>query len=223
MQLPRGTFREILKKRPLGSIITDLEKSSFSGICSISAVAVAGTLVFRNGRFILAKIHGKAGDAAIHEIPPLWDIPVDAALSTLDATQIKLALEFNKQYHIEKTDIIQREPSHNNKSADLPSHVIHHHGKQPNHGNPDFHAVSRHPVGRTPDTHITPRPAVQNIKPRKIIKEEPVQQDTEEPDSFENDISTIEAMNLDNTSDKIRKECKTLVRQLNLEHLMERK
>jgi hypothetical protein len=48
----------------------------------------------------------------------------------------------------------------------------------------------------------------------------------EKPDagnsSFEKDIDTFDTMDLDNVTDKIRNDCKTMIKQLHLEHLMER-
>jgi hypothetical protein len=40
--------------------------------------------------------------------------------------------------------------------------------------------------------------------------------------SFEEDIETFESMDIDNVTDRIRSDCKTIIRQLHLEHLMER-
>jgi hypothetical protein len=40
--------------------------------------------------------------------------------------------------------------------------------------------------------------------------------------SFEKDIDTFDTMDLDNVTDKIRNDCKTMIKQLHLEHLMER-
>ena len=39
--------------------------------------------------------------------------------------------------------------------------------------------------------------------------------------SFEKDIDTFDKLDIDNVTDKIRKDCKTIVKQLDLEHLME--
>jgi hypothetical protein len=221
MQLPRGTFREIIKNRPLGSIIENLERTDFSGVCSIPAAAVAGTLVFKNGRFILAKIHGKAGDAAIHELPPLGNLHVDAALATLDTPQIQLALEFNKQFLIKKADRVLVDTTRNQGPAEKHPQVSHTPDKKPDPST--FVAVpdSRYVVIRKPAFSGIPRPGEQHSKNRKIVTEIPVQ-DTGDPDSFENDISTLEAMNLDTTTEKMRRDCKTLVQQLDLEHLMKR-
>jgi len=40
--------------------------------------------------------------------------------------------------------------------------------------------------------------------------------------SFENDIATFDRMNLEEVAKKIRKDCKIMIRDLKLEHLMER-
>ena len=40
--------------------------------------------------------------------------------------------------------------------------------------------------------------------------------------SFEKDIDTFDTMDLDNVTDKIRNDCKTMIKQLHLDHLMER-
>ena len=46
---------------------------------------------------------------------------------------------------------------------------------------------------------------------------------SEEPDtSFEDDLATFENMDLDSVTDKIRTDCKSMIKQLHLDHLMER-
>ena len=41
------------------------------------------------------------------------------------------------------------------------------------------------------------------------------------PADFEKDIETFETMDVDTITNKIRGECKTLIKQLHLEHLTE--
>ncbi len=102
MQLPRGTFREIKKNELVSSILEEFERTKFSGICNISSVTVNGTLVFKSGTCILAKIQSKSGDGALEELLKMSDHEIDAALSSLDEAQIQLALEFNKACRIIK-------------------------------------------------------------------------------------------------------------------------
>ena len=59
MQLPRGTFREIRKNTTIEDVLKELERTTFSGICSLSSDQGTGTLVYHSGTCILAKFHGK--------------------------------------------------------------------------------------------------------------------------------------------------------------------
>ena len=102
MQLPRGTFREIKKNETVESILLELERTNFSGICSISSGSNMGTLVFRAGKCILVKFQGKQGDAGWNELQKILGEEVDAALSSLDEAQVQLSLEFNKACRIIK-------------------------------------------------------------------------------------------------------------------------
>lgn len=96
MQLPRGTFREIRKSETIGEILTELERTKFSGICSISSGSGTGTLVLKSGKCILVKFHGKSGDTGWDKLQKNLFEEVDAALSSLDEAQVQLSLEFNK-------------------------------------------------------------------------------------------------------------------------------
>ncbi|MDP2796191.1 MAG: hypothetical protein Q8N94_01605 [Methanoregula sp.] len=59
----------------------------------------------------------------------------------------------------------------------------------------------------------------QQESPQKTAETEEPPQDSS---SFERDIDTFDTLDLDDVTDKIRNDCKTIIRQLNLEHLMER-
>jgi hypothetical protein len=59
----------------------------------------------------------------------------------------------------------------------------------------------------------------QEQEPEKTAETEDAPQDSS---SFENDIDTFETLDLENVTDKIRNDCKTMIKQLELEHLMER-
>ncbi len=100
MQLPRGTFREIKKNTKFGGLFEELQQTRFSGICTISFGKINGILVFKSGKRILAEYENHIGDAAWDELQKIGEETVDAALSTLDAAQIELSLEFNKSCRI---------------------------------------------------------------------------------------------------------------------------
>ena len=189
MQLPRSNFREIKKTEPISSLINELERKKFSGICRISSDPVSGTLVFESGKCILAKVQHKSGGEALEDLQKMCNHKVDAALSDLDETQIQLALEFNKAYQITNagnmTPLASREPQ---------KHKV--------------------PAYATPQIPVT-----QPQEPKQSAQAEELPQDSS---SFDKDIDTFDTLDIDNVTDKIRNDCKTIVRQLDLEHLMER-
>jgi len=108
MQLPRGTFREIRKSETIGEILTELERTKFSGICSISSGSGTGTLVLKSGKCILVKFHGKSGDTGWDELQKNLFEEVDAALSSLDEAQVQLSLEFNKACRLVRGESLRR-------------------------------------------------------------------------------------------------------------------
>lgn len=176
-----GTFREIKKAELISSILNEIERTKFSGICHISSDPVKGTVVFKSGKCILAKIQHKSGDEAWYELMKMSNHKVDVALSSLDEAQVQLALEFNKACRIIKI------------GNTIPSAA---------------------PVYTTPKI-----PVQQPQEPEKSAQTEELPQDSS---SFEQDIDTFDTLDLDDVTDKIRNDCKTIIRQLNLEHLMER-
>ena len=56
---------------------------------------------------------------------------------------------------------------------------------------------------------------------RKQVPEE-LPEKEHETSSFEDDLDTFDSMDFDNVTDKIRTDCKTMIKQLHLDHLMER-
>jgi hypothetical protein len=270
MQLPRGTFREIKKNETVESILLEIERTKFSGICSISSGSNLGTLVFKSGKCILVKFLGKSGDAGWDELQKILGDEVDAALSSLDDAQVQLSLEFNKTCKIVKAGKIgqaQQAPQSRHESPDAahaepikkPPIASHFSAPTapvkaapkpaPSPAAPVSAAPAPRPMApqkvppvpeRKPltiPTHTThngsaTKPASQ-IPPSPRIpahgaesppgipgKESPApDQDTT---SFDADIDTFDTMDLENVTDKIRNDCKTMIKQLHLEHLMER-
>ncbi len=95
MQLPRGTFREIVKGVPLSPLLLELNEVQYTGILKLSWDTSTCTLVLQNGLVILAEYPPQAGDGAWEEVSRLGDQVVGAILSDLDAVQMKLVTEFN--------------------------------------------------------------------------------------------------------------------------------
>ncbi len=236
MQLPRGTFREIRKKVKIGDILHELERAEFSGICRISSEGDTGTLVYQSGTCILVKFHGKPGDPGWDELQKCRG-EVDAALSTLDEAQVQLSLEFNKACRLVKAGTggpSRKTPAHPPrhepaKKAETPGHA----------------AAPPSPARILPGSAPASPPSAVNVPPGKRSPAQDQQvpvpagsrplsghpapevpPSPRAPDEStgpsDRDIDSLDIQDLENVTDKIRNDCKTMIKQLNLEHLMER-
>ena len=189
MQLPMGNFLEIKKTELISSILNEIERTKFSGVCHISSKTVSGTLVFESGKCILAKLQHKSGVEAWDELLKMSNHKIDATFSDLDEAQFERAFEINKAYRIIKsvntTPSASHEPQNNKTPAHANSQIRVHEPQEP--------------------------------EQSAQTKEHP--QDTS---SFDQDIDTFDKLDINHVTDKIRNDCKTIVRQLDLEHLMER-
>lgn len=225
MQLPRGKYRSIKKGVPLGEILDELIKSRFSGICLFSSDAMNGTVVFRNGVVILAKVKNHYGDPAWHEAALLWDFICDAILSDLDNAQIQLALEFNEKAYVQ--DGTSHHAASRQKAAS--DSLM----QQPTKIPPD----PQHTQKEREFVKILPVPPVAPASPADVKKKpaaealfsarEPARQDVKAPQEPERSIAekemdNLDAMDLDDVTQKIRKDCKIILKQLQLDHLEEK-
>jgi hypothetical protein len=225
MQLPRGKYRAIKKGVQLGETLDEMTKTRFSGICLFSSDTVNGTVVFRNGIVVLARVQNQYGDPGWAEAGLFWDQMVDAVLSDLDNAQMQLALEFNKKAYV-------RDGSH-------------HHAVPPQKAESLF--LQPEPVKRAADTQhkpkekdfikitpVSPPAAVlpSNVGKKPAAEAPPVsgkqvpldQKDLPETDrsSAEKEFDTFDSMDLDDVTQKIRKDCKIILKQLQLDHLTEK-
>jgi hypothetical protein len=64
-------------------------------------------------------------------------------------------------------------------------------------------------------------PALRHDEAKKPGADETPETD-HDASSFETDLDTFDSMDFDNVTDKIRTDCKTMIKQLHLDHLMER-
>jgi hypothetical protein len=246
MQLPRGTFREIRKSVAIESLLRELDGEKFSGIANISSQTMTGTLVFKTGKCILVKIQNCRGDAGWDELQKAGSEEVDAALSLLGDAQIELALEFNKQCRVLKGGK-QAPVSHRPAPPAAPQRAVpaqkpavpvaplkpqvkpaptrHQVPAPPVVSQAPVHAPPPHPppfsktAAPAPPSPQMPAPRHEEERKRETDDLSGKEQDTS---SFENDLDTFDTMDFDNVTDKIRTDCKTMIKQLHLDHLMER-
>jgi hypothetical protein len=242
MQLPRGTFREIRKNVMITNLLEELEKQKFSGISAILSPSLNGTLVYHEGKCILVTFQGRTGDAGWDEIQKAAGEEVSASLSSLDEQQIQLAIEFNKACRVirggrpAQPAVRQRPALAPHRQHPRPPHaqrpvVILTPQKPPPKPAPTRQQVPAPPVTAPPSLHNRPSrpPSLSRVaapasrheeRKREEIREVP--REDHETSSFESDIDTLNSMNLDVVTDKIRTECKTMIKHLHLDHLMER-
>jgi hypothetical protein len=239
MQLPRGTFREIQKNQKAHEILVELERSRFSGICSISRTDGICTLVFNAGKCILAEYNTARGDAALESLLAAGaEEGVDAALSTMDETQIRLSLEFNKTETVVRDP---RQPRAQEKTIPPPAQPVppaprvlaKKPGPAPAAGTPppgsevnrlmarSAEKTPRQPLAR-PGNPVTVPPSSLRAEKILVMKENVPPAKENGQGAFENDLDTLDTMNLDQMKSKIRDECKTMVKHLRLDHLMDK-
>ena len=106
MQLPRGTFHSIKRGIVLHSLLDEMEKSKFTGYCTIRYDVINCTIVLQSGNYLLADYEKLEGEPAWHKIHGLLTKKVDAALTTLNDPQINLCIEFNT--HAELPETVRR-------------------------------------------------------------------------------------------------------------------
>jgi hypothetical protein len=271
MQLPRGTFREIKKHTRFGVLFEELQQTRFSGICTISLGKLNGIIVFKSGKRILAEYDNNIGDAAWDEFQKIVEETVDAALSTLDAAQIELSLEFNKSCrilnigkaeHLPSPTIpastsVQKSPLHQvkqegepavknnlipaisdsipaNRSVQVENNFTKERSKKAGHTNSTktshkYSAVVSQQSKSYPkspekkESQKEEKSSSAEIRSRDFDKDIKTFEagDSEAVSNFDRDIDTFETMDLEAITNKIRIECKDIIKQLNLDHLKE--
>ena len=250
MQFPRGTFREIRKSVAIESLLKELDREKYSGVASISSPSLAGTLIFKAGECILIKIQNNRGETAWNDLLKAGSTEVDAALSLLGDAQINLALEFNKPCRIQMSP--HHAPARvSHRAAPSASHGPSRSVppqkpaapaaplKSPvkpvpaRHNVPAPPAAQEAPVSAPPlppprfskaAAPVPPSPAMPNPwqRDKKRYEADELPEKDNETSSFESDLDTFDSMDIDTVTDKIRTDCKTMIKQLHLDHLMER-
>jgi len=228
MQLPRGTFREIRKKVRLGDLIAELERTRFTGTCGIVSGPATGSFVFLDGTCILAKFRGETGPAGWATMQQYAGDAVDVILATLDDAQIKLSLEFNAACRIRGTGAVIS-PHTQVRSQELT-------GNNP--ATRPF-APSMTPAGSSRGRPVITSEFPFTTSPQVIAPQQPASQviihkreeksnvgntgapPASEPEDIESEFDALDSMDLDHVTAKIRSDCRTLVKHLQLEHLMD--
>ena len=208
-------------------LLAEFEDTRFTGTCGIVAGPATGSFVFQNGACILARFHGQTGDAAIREMQSARDA-VDVIISTLDEVQVRLSLEFNPGC------IVLTEPAPNTGNSPPGHHTA------PARTGPVVHpAAPAEPASPRPgrriliaggvpvtkgdggQTQVAPRVAA-HVTPKTPEAKVPGTDTAGEPEDLEIEMDALDSMDLDLVTSRIRGECKTLVKHLDLDHLLDR-
>jgi hypothetical protein len=103
IQLPRGTFLEERSGVSLSDLLDDLKSKHFFGYCIFLVDDKLATIVMENGISLLADYTPKRGSGVLQVLQTKVNQPVDAELYSLTPMQMKLALEFNREYRVAMT------------------------------------------------------------------------------------------------------------------------
>jgi len=244
MQLPRGTFRSIQKGVNFSEVLADMLSSRFTGVCTLSSSAINGTLVFRSGVCVLAKVQDHYGDKGWADIIAQPDLVTDLALSDFNTAQIQLALDFNKKARVslQAPPQPQRPPSHPAPSGarpprEPPRQALHI-KREPKKREPVKPPVTEEEMA--PEIPVTGRQAAPEVSPEPVrTRESPKESPLEVTGKIlervseiapekasgspeESDLDMFDSMDLDDVAHKIRKDCKIILKQLQLDHLTEK-
>jgi hypothetical protein len=218
MQLPRGTFHSIKRGIVLHSLLNGMEKSRFTGYCRISYDVITCTIVLQSGRYLFADYEKLEGEPAWQKIHNMLTKKVDASLTTLNDAQINLCIEFNTHAVLPETIRSSRRRETNpqippvrsdtfGQPSDIPSHMkVHKVTSSQGHAKPVQEWYKTPPQAPVPSDIVQIR--------RKAEREE--------NETISRDLNTLDDMDLDEMTKKIRESCKITVEQLNLEHLIEK-
>lgn len=106
MELPRGRFRGVWRHIRLAFLLRDLSEDRFTGYCRITHAGGHMVIVLKRGMIILAENQGIYGDDALEAVLVSQKLVVEAELTELNASQLKLALEFNPESRVTESRLI---------------------------------------------------------------------------------------------------------------------
>jgi hypothetical protein len=202
MKLPRGTFHSIKKGILFRFLLDEMEKTKFTGFCTISCGIETCTLVLNSGIYILADYDKSEGDEAWQKMQKMLDIKVDAGLTTLNAAQLQLTREFNP--HATLPSFVRKSPTRQVRTG-ITNSGIRRREDIPGSGVRESTLENRKDQGTHPETEI---------KPAETHPEE-------NSTNIDRDMEALEKMDIDEMTKKIRENFKVTIENLDLDHLIE--
>jgi hypothetical protein len=244
MQLPRGSFHANKKGIRLVQLLKDLSGEGFTGYCILISGQLSATLVLKGGVPILASAGTLTGEDAVGVIRTLGEGTIDASISGLNDAQLRLAVEFNPSARLGKNRLKTRVESHNEsgkgkQASPVPSPDLKPPGKHdaatgspgdrtkpiPGPQSPRNRTAGARGEGRTAQSGgAAERSGGGNEIQVNIQNSE--QKDEIVPEEIsvtlvEHELAALEAMDLEAMCSRIRENCRTTVKGLQLEHLIQ--
>ncbi len=210
MQLPRGTFHSIKKGILFRLLLDEMEKTRFTGYCTISCGTETCTLVLNTGIFILADYAKSEGDAAWLKMQKMSDLKVDAGLTTLNAAQLQLTREFNP--HATLQSFVRKSPTRQVRTG-MSSSDTRRREDTRGYGIGESRLEHRKIYG----PHSGPE-----IKDETSAEEQSsVKGPEENSTNIDRDLEALDKMDINEMSKKIRENFKVTIEHLDLDHLIE--
>jgi hypothetical protein len=226
MKLPRGTFHSIKKGILFRSLLDEMEKTRFTGYCTISCGIETCTLVLNSGIYILADFDKSEGETAWQKMQKLLETKVDASLTSLNTVQLELAKEFNQ--HATLPSFVRKSPTRQVRTG-IPGQGIRKREDIPLNADPDTMGAVKNKQVHHPDRDKGPAG-------KQLVQKGPVpvttqahgeqqtidNQPEESGTNIDRDLEALDNMDLDEMTKKIRENCKATIEHLDLDHLIEK-
>jgi hypothetical protein len=227
MKLPRGTFHSIKKGILFRSVLEEMEKTRFTGYCTVSFGLETCTIVLNSGIYILADYDKLEGEHAWQKMQKLLEMKVDAGLTTLNTVQLELAREFNP--HATLPSFVRKSPTRQVRTGTtnpgtrrkddsagntVPGVRSDHQKNKALHSGPQPSTAEQHP-----DPGISAPVTAQSSVEQQASGKGPEEGGT----NIERDLEALDNMDIDEMTKKIRENCKVTIEQMDLEHLIEKR
>ena len=227
MKLPRGTFHSIKKGILFRSLLDEIEKTRFTGYCTITSGIETCTLVLNSGIYIIADYGKLEGEHAWQKMQKMLDMKVDAGLTTLNPVQLDLAREFNP--HAALPSFVRRGPARQVRTGVTTPDIRKKEGI-PGDQVPEvrFEPQGNKGLNDGTETVLNEKPAAEQVSTSGTAQspgEQPANENghAEDGTSIGRDLDALDNMDIDEMTKKIRENCKVTIEHLDLDHLIDKR
>jgi len=202
MQLPRGRFHRLIKSTKTRTLINEVVSEQFTGICTIVLGGESAILVLNEGQVVLAEYGGMKGQHVLDAVLEDEESEVAAELNILTPEQLRLALEFNSPFMVDKPKSGRPSAGKGAPAAPPTAPTGAGAGSFPRHRPEPTAKVHRIPMPRA-------KPAQEMVGPS--------QSGDDELDTL---IQNMEEMDVDQLVSSFKVNCKDMLKRIHLDHLI---